>query len=175
MATGLIQEKMARPQGNEITPESVDSKIKVPAELQEAYEKVVVAGMKIMYSKESHRVMLEEIKRPGPMGERLGKGITGLMLLMIKESNNTMPPAVVIPAGIKLMMEAVDFLRKTGIADPTNEEIGQGMETFISMILQQFGADPAKLEGALSQFSNDNIPAAPEAASAAPAAPMQGA
>lgn len=169
MATGLIQDKMARPQGNELTPETIDKNIKVPAELQEAYERVVVAGMKIMYSKESHRVMLEEIKRPGPMGQRLGKGITGLMLLIIKESNNTVPPAVIIPAGIKLLMETVDFLRKTGIADPTNEEIGQGVEIFITSILQQFGADPAKLENALNQFSNENIPAAPNGA------PMQGA
>lgn len=169
MATGIIQDKMARPQGNELTAEAVDKNIKVPAELQEAYERVVVAGMKIMFSKESHRTMLAEIQRPGPMGQRLGKGIAGLMLLMVKESNNTMPPAVIIPAGVKLLMEAVDFLRKTGMADPTNEEIGQGVEIFVTMILQQFGADPAKLENALNQFSNENIPAGPEAA------PTQGA
>ena len=175
MATGLIQEKMGRPDGNEITPESVDSKIKVPAELQEAYERVVVAGMKVMYSKESHRVMLEEIKRPGPMGERLGKGIAGLMLLLFKESNKTMPPAVIIPAGIKLMMESVDFLRKTGIGDPTNKDIADGMQTFITIIMQKFGVAPDKLEALMAQFSNENIPAAPEAAPAAPAAPMQGA
>ena len=175
MATGLIQDKMARPQGNELTTEAVEKNIKVPAELQEAYERVVVAGMKIMFSKESHRTMLAEIQRPGPMGQRLGKGVAGLMLLMIKESNNTMPPAVIIPAGVKLLMEVVDFLRKTGMADPTNEEIGQGIEIFVSTILQQFGTDPKKLESALGQFSNENIPAAPEAAPAAPAAPMQGA
>lgn len=176
MATGLIQEKMARPEGDELTPEAVNQNIKMPPELQEAYERVVVAGMKIMFSKESHSAMLAEIKRPGPMGQRLGKGIAGLMTLLFNESNDTMPPAVVIPAGINLLMQAVDFLRKTGLAKPTNAEIGEGIEIFITTILGKFGADPAKLQEALNQYSNENIPAAPTGeAPAAPAAPMQGA
>jgi len=119
--------------------------------------------------------MLKEIQRPGPLGPRLGKGIAGLMTLLFNESNDTMPPAVIIPAGVNLLMEAVDFLRKTGLEKPTNAEIGEGIEIFITTILGKFGADPAKLQEALNQYSNENIPAAPTGEPAAPAAPMQGA
>jgi hypothetical protein len=162
MATGLIQDEMGRPEGDDLTKEAVEENIKMPPELQEAYERVVIAGMKVMFSKESHRAMLKELQREGPMDQRLGKGIAGLMLLLFKESNDTMPPAVMIPAGIKLMMEAVDFMRETGLGQPTNAEIGSGMQIMISTILEKFGVAPDKLEQMLNQYSNENIPAAPQ-------------
>ena len=158
MATGIIQDKMGRPEGDEITTKAVSDNIKIPPKLQEAYDRVVIAGMKIMFSKESHRAMLQEIQKPGPLDQRLGKGIAGLMLLMFKESNATMPPAVIIPAGIKLMMEAVDFLRDSGLEKPTNSDIGGAMEILISTILEKFGVAPEKMAQMLSQFSNENIP-----------------
>jgi len=162
MATGLIQDEMGRPEGDDLTKEAVDKNIKMPPELQEAYERVVIAGMKVMFSKESHRAMLKELQNEGPMDQRLGKGIAGLMLLLFKESNETMPPAVMIPAGMKLMMEAVDFMRETGLGEPTNAEIGGGMQIMISTILEKFGVAPDKMEQMLNQYSNENIPAAPQ-------------
>jgi predicted DNA-binding protein (UPF0251 family) len=92
------------------------------------------------------------------LDQRLGKGIAGLMLLMFKESNATMPPDIIIPAGIKLMMEAVDFLRDSGLEKPTNSDIAGGMEVMISTILEKFGVAPEKMAQMLSQFSNENIP-----------------
>jgi hypothetical protein len=162
MATGLIQDEMGRPEGDDLTKESVEENIKMPPELQEAYERVVIAGMKVMFSKESHKFMLKELQREGPMDQRLGKGIAGLMLLLVKESNNTIPPEVIIPAGMKLMMEAVDFMRNTGLGQPTNAEIGGGMQIMISTILEKFGIAPDKMEQMLNQYSNENIPAAPQ-------------
>lgn len=158
MATGLIQDGMARPEGDELTNEAVSKDIKMPPELQEAYDRVVIAGMKVMFSKESHRAMLQEIQRPGPMGQRLGKGIAGLLLLLFKESNGTMPPAVMIPAGVKLLMEAVDFLRKSGLEKPTNADIGEGIQIMMATVLEKFGVAPDKMEQMLNQYSDENIP-----------------
>lgn len=162
MATGIIQEGMGRPEGDELSTKTVSDNINMPPELQEAYERVVIAGMKVMFSKESHRVMLKELQREGPLDQRLGKGMAGLMLLLFKESNGTMPPAVIIPAGVKLLMEAVDFMRDTGIDNPTNAEIGNGMQIMIAIILEKFGVAPDKMEQMLNQYSNENIPAAPQ-------------
>jgi hypothetical protein len=158
MATGIIQDNMGRPEGTELSTQAVSDNIKMPPELQEAYERVVIAGMKVMFSEESHRAMLKELERPGPMDQRLGKGVAGLMLLLFKESNGTMPPAVIVPAGVKLLMEAVDFMRQTGLGNPTNAEIGNGMQIMISIILEKFGVAPDKMEQMLNQYSNENIP-----------------
>jgi polyhydroxyalkanoate synthesis regulator phasin len=160
MAEGLIQDKMARPEGDELTPEAVKNGIQIPPDMQEAYDRVVVAGMKLMFSKETHRIMLKEMQKQGPLSQRLGRGVAGLMLIMVKESNNTMPPQIIIPAGIELMMQAVDFMKKTDMANPTNEEIGQAMQIMITTIMEKFGVDPAKFEQMLNQFDNTNVDAA---------------
>ena len=162
MATGIIQEGMGRPEGDDLSTKDVSDNINVPPESQEAYERVVIAGMKVMYSKESHRMMLKELQKEGPIDQRLGKGIAGLMLLLFKESNGTMPPAVISPAGIKLVMEAVDFMRSTKLANPTNGDIGNGVQIMIAIILEKFGVAPDKMEQMLNQYSNENIPAAPQ-------------
>lgn len=154
---GIIQNQMARPDGEELTPESVQQNIKMPPELQEAYERVVIAGMKVMFSKDTHRIMLKEMQKSGPMADRIGKGIAGLMLILFKESNQTMPPQVIIPAGIELLMQSVDFMRKTGMEKITNKDIAGGMQVFMNTIFEKFGVDPAKFESMVNQYDNTAV------------------
>ena len=159
MANGLIQDKMARPEGDDIDTETIKKNINMPPELQEAYERVVIAGMKVMFSKESHKLMLDELQKEGPVGQKLGMGIAGLMLLLVKESNGTIPPEVIIPAGVNLLSRAADFIRKSEIEKITNADIGDAMEVMISTILQKFGVGPEQMAQMLNQYSNENIPA----------------
>lgn len=160
MAEGMIQQNMGRPEGDELTLENVKKNIKVPPELQEAYERVVIGGMKVMFSKESHQFMLKEMQGQGPVAQRLGQGIAGLMLLLFKESNETIPPEVIIPAGIELLMQAVDFVRETGMGEITNKDIGDAMEIMMRMILEKFGMKPEQFEQVFNQFDNTNVDAA---------------
>lgn len=160
MAEGMIQQNMGRPEGDELTLENVKKNIKVPPELQEAYERVVIGGMKVMFSKESHQFMLKEMQGQGAVAQRLGQGIAGLMLLLFKESNETIPPEVIIPAGIELLMQAVDFVRETGMGDITNKDIGDAMEIMMRMILEKFGMKPEQFEQVFNQFDNTNVDAA---------------
>jgi hypothetical protein len=160
MAEGIIQQNMGRPEGEELTLENVKKNIKVPPELQEAYERVVIGGMKVMFSKESHQFMLKEMQGQGPVAQRLGQGIAGLMLLLFKESNETIPPEVIIPAGIELLMQAVDFVRETGMGEITNKDIGDAMEIMMRMILEKFGMKPEQFEQVFNQFDNTNVDAA---------------
>jgi hypothetical protein len=160
MATGLIQDKMARPEGEELNAETVDQNIKMPPELQEAYDRVVIAGMKIMFNKDSHKLVLKELQRKGPLSKKLGMGIAGLLLILFKESNESMPPAVMIPAGVKLLMQAADFLRETKLEKVTNKDIGDAMEVMITTLLQKFGAPPERLQQVLNQYDNAGVDAA---------------
>lgn len=160
MAEGIIQQNMSRPAGEELTLDNVKKNIKVPPELQEAYERVVIAGMKVMFSKESHQFMLKEIQGQGPVAQKLGMGVAGLVLLLFKESNETIPPEVIIPAGVELIMQAVDFVRQTEMGEITNKDIGDAMEIMIQTVLEKFGVNPAQMEQMLNQYDNTNVDAA---------------
>lgn len=160
MAEGIIQQNMSRPAGEELTLDNVKKNIKVPPGLQEAYERVVIAGMKVMFSKESHQFMLKEIQGQGPVAQKLGMGVAGLVLLLFKESNETIPPEVIIPAGVELIMQAVDFVRQTEMGEITNKDIGDAMEIMIQTVLEKFGVNPAQMEQMLNQYDNTNVDAA---------------
>ena len=158
MATGKSRSRR-RSRGG-LNPQSIRKKIKMPAELQEAYDRVVLAGMKVMFSKESNQLLMQEIQDEGPVPQRLGQGVAGLMLLLFKESNETIPPQVIIPAGTELMMQVVDFLKKAELIKVSDQDVGAAMEVMISAILQAFGVDPMQMQQVLNQYDNVNVDAA---------------
>jgi len=170
MAEGMIAESMG-----ELSSDKIAEGIKMPPELQEAYERVVIAGMKVMFSKESHKFFIEQLQAEGQMAEKLGKGVAGLLVYLYKESNNTIPSEVMIPAGIRLLTKAADFINQSGSAKVTNQEIGDAMELMISTILQQAGVSPEQMEEMFAQYDDQNIqdPNAQPVAQPAPPQPMQ--
>lgn len=142
---GLIQDNMAQPEGQPVSHDEVTKSIKVPPELQEAYDKVVIAGMKVMFDKATHQLAMKAIEGDGPVGERVGKGVAGLIATLYRKSNNTIPPQVIVPATVNLTMQACDFLQKTGQDKISNKEIGDAVNTAVRVVLTMFGADPDKM------------------------------
>lgn len=164
MEKGIIEEPM---QEGDKDLKTISDGIKMPPQLQEAYDRVVVAGMKMMFSKESHSLMLEQLNAPGNMAQKLGEGIASLMVLMYKQSNQTMPPEVIIPAGIRLLVEAADFVKKSGKAKLSNAEVGQAIELMLSMLMEKFGVSPE----VTSKLNSEAPPETAEPAAEEPAEP----
>lgn len=162
MATGLIQSNMGRPdaEGDQLSPEVIKQNMKIPPELQNAYDRVVLAGMKLMFSKESNNFVMKQVQSEGPIGPKLGESIAGLMLMMFMESNKTMPPQVIIPAGLELLAQAADFLRKSKLAQVSNKDFGDATEIMMTIIMQKFGVTPEKMQQLFAQFNNQKANAA---------------
>ena len=171
---GIVNQNMARPDDkSSVTPDQVRKDMKLPPELQQAYERVVVAGMKMMFSKETNKYMLNQLDAPGSMAEKLGSGVAELMLMLFMQSNKTMPPQVIIPAGTELVVQAADFINQAGLAEVTNRDVGDGIQVMMAIILKQFGIDPAKLMRNIDQFDPSQVPNI-LGQQQAPAAPMPG-
>lgn len=158
--------------------------INVPPELQEAYERVVLAGMKIMFSEKGNKLVMDQLDEEGPIADKLGKGVAGLLLMLYKQSNQSLPLEVVIPAGVKLVGEAADFAMRASDQEITKADIGKAMEIMIMVLLQKFGVDPEQFDAMLNQFDDtavdQQMPGAaqeqmPAQAPAPPAPPAQGA
>ena len=160
---GMIEQNMTQPvqgvpeQGTAITPESIQENIKMPPKLQNAYERVVLAGMKIMFSEKTNQMVMKQMQGQGPVSERLGMGIAGLMATLFKESNKTIPPAVIIPAGVYLLAQAADFLKKAQLENIDDKTIGDAMQIFVETSIKMFGGDSDKVYSILNGFSNQNV------------------
>ncbi len=138
------REDSAEGRGQELTPEAVDAAIKMPPELQEAYQRVVIAGMKVMFDPSTHALAMKQLQGDGPISQRLGRAVAGLLATLFKESNNTMPPQVLVPAGTSLLVRAGDFLKKSG-EQITDADIGEALAVMIETVLTGFGLDPQKV------------------------------
>ena len=131
----------------DLTPAMVREKLDLPPDLKEAYERVVLAGMKVMFDESTHEMSLKAMQGDGPIEERLATAIAGLMGALVEQSNKTMPPQIIIPAGIELLVAAGDFIKQSGAEPIENAQIGEAIALFIQLVLEQSGAvDPAKMQ-----------------------------
>jgi len=154
-----------------ITPESIESKLHLQGNQAEQLRRIVVAGKKVMFDSKTHRLMIETIKGEGDWPTKLGQGVTGLMGLLMKESQNSLPPPLIIPAGLIMVAEAASFIADTG-EDITDQDVGDGMHVFINTILHASGVDGDKL-AAYAEKAGAAIPGdAPAPESAPPASEM---
>lgn len=115
---------------------------KVPAEKKEAYQRIYLAGMKVMFDAQTHKLMLQALNKPGELSENIGEGIGQLLGTLYQESRKTMPIDVAMLAAIDLMCEALDFIEQTGKAEITNDLIAQSAQAVLAHTAQIFGITP---------------------------------
>lgn len=140
-------------------PEAISEQISqsMPKEFQEAFARVVKAGMKVIFSEETHEDVIQLLsKSEGDVGEMLGGQIANLMAMLYQKSNNTIPGEVIVPAGTYLLAQAAEFLETVTEEEMAPEIIAQAMQTMIDSLMRGFGVDPQKFsqisEQALSQY-----------------------
>ena len=51
-----------------------------------AYDKLVAAGMKIMFDKSTHHLMQEQMAAEGEISDKLSEGVATLISMMLKNS-----------------------------------------------------------------------------------------
>jgi hypothetical protein len=132
------------PEGGKITPEFIQSSLHLNPTQKQQLQRIVVAGMKIMFSQQSHGMLLKQLEGPGTIDQKLGQGVAGLMALLAHESKNSLPPNLLIPAGMVLLAHAADFLRKSG-QTITDQEIGAAINVMVNALLHAVGIDPEKV------------------------------
>lgn len=115
----------------------------MPKQFQEAFARVVKAGMKVIFSDETHDDVIELLnKNEGDLGVGLGQQMAGLMGILVQKSNGTMPSEVIIPAGVYLLSKAAEFIEKVTGEEMAPDMVAIAMQTMIDSLLQGAGVDP---------------------------------
>ena len=115
-------------------------------QLGDAYDRVLTAGMKMMYSPQSAEVTQKLIMDDNiPLPNKLGEGVANLIVMMDNQGNGTIPKEVLAPVGIALLFEATDYLFELGI-EATEEDLGKAIELMIMGIFAGFGIEMAQVD-----------------------------
>lgn len=126
------------------------------------YMKVVVAGMKLALLKGPDGILASIKNSKDPVND-CAIGAINLCLLMKKQSRGTMPVKAMVPGAMTLMLHALDYVDKSGIAKVGSDQLVQATHTFTNHVfkmlhitnnmiqsaaskLHQVTQDPAKVE-----------------------------
>jgi hypothetical protein len=125
---------------------------KVPPPLQSAYQRIVLAGQKMLYSPQMHDRVVKQLQSVPNPAQAAGEGVAKLMALLIAQSKGTMMSAQAMPAvslaAATLVCEALDFMEKMGIAQVTPQLLSDATQFMGTALLQVMGITPEKLAGA---------------------------
>jgi hypothetical protein len=120
---------------------------KIPANLKPIYQKAVLSGERIMFDKQSHKMLLDELEKPDPMPDKIANGMIALIYMLWTQSNQTLPPQIIVPLTVVLTLRAFEFLQKSGEPDATKEVLGEAMALATTGIMAKFGVNEDQLPG----------------------------
>ena len=145
----LFQRATAEPQGAE--PEAGFKKHNIdqfiPPELKDIVDRVVAAGMKVMYSDDMKEDILDEIKRDVPPAQKMAEATVG-MVLMLDQRSKGIPMAALFPVAMKLLDESAEILVAAG-QPVTQEDYSDAARRVFVLMGQKLGATPDQImEGA---------------------------
>lgn len=128
---------------------AIDSK--VPPADKKMYDKIVLAGMKVMFEdKQMHAQLLQGLQQ-SPEVKTVVDGIIGILGILFQESRNTMPPGPMVLAGQSLMMEALDFMEEADMIEVTPDVLDEATQLYIETILPKIGLDPKTLAAKMGE------------------------
>jgi len=126
----------------------------IPAELKDTVDRIVAAGMKIMYSPKMADERKKAIEGPEPVAKKLSDTAAGLTLMLDRQSKGGLPPQAVFPAGLELMGDAADFMVQAGVP-VTQEDYNDAARMLFTIMGQKMGGTPEQI----MQIAQQAVPA----------------
>lgn len=137
---------------------------KVPPEQSSAFERIVLAGMKILDSDQTHQMVVSQLKQQADPSDIAGAGVAKLMGILINQSNGSMLSKAVVRstmlAASVLLCEAMDRLEGLGRVQVTPDTLAAAQHSLSSSLMQLLGVDQNKLAKMTSAPAQAAQPAA---------------
>lgn len=136
-----------------------DMKGKLDANMQEAFERIVIAGMEFFYRDDStHEMSLKYIEQAADIPTAVGEGVATIMVMLGQKSKDSMPWDAGIAAGYALVCEALDYLEQKGAVQVDSGVIDAAMQSYAENVMGLLGITDEQV----SQMSAQAQAAAPD-------------
>lgn len=144
----LLENKLLR-----ATEDKIESSL-TPQNKQN-YLKIVVSGLKVAMQNgpKSYMAQLHESKDPV---SDCAQGAVAIVLILRKESRNTMPVQAMVPAAMTLMLHGLDFCDQSGLVKVDKNVIAKASHIFTNAIFKGLHISPQMINhahGVLNQVT----------------------
>lgn len=103
------------------------------------FEKVVLAGMRLMYNEKTFEIFKNGLTRTDrPVPQRLAAESAGLIKMLYDKSNATIPKQIIAPAAAMLLMEMGKFMTEAGIEQVTSDQVREATALLMNALKAMF-------------------------------------
>jgi len=125
---------------------------KLPPELKDKYQAIVVGGMKILFSDSTHHLLTiatQKVKASGPASVPEGAATIGqgLIAMLYKASNKTLSVPAAFPAAQTLALHVLEFFESNGLP-LDNDTIAKTCGLVTAKIMNLFHISPKQFDDA---------------------------
>lgn len=160
------EQESAEPNGDsEFDASTVRRDLKLPKDMEVAYDRIIKAGLKVMFDPSMREETMGFIEEAGGDPKKMAEGVTAVVVTLYQQSNGTLPPNLLIPAGIELLAHAADVANAGGM-QVGKEAVAEAMSAVVQEILVKFGATPAQMQKLMSGMDSGQAAPAPSDAPA---------
>lgn len=148
---GLIKNAMQRkaPPQQVAAPED-DGEPATPQE-QNAYEKVVLAGMKVLYGKESSAQFVAMLKAGADDPAKALADATSMLIVQLdKKANGAIPEDVILPAAAELLGLTAELAEKARLFTVDEAVKAKAAQQLLLSLGNEYGVEPAELQALIA-------------------------
>lgn len=132
---------------------------KVDPKLKPAFDKVVHAGLTIMYSPKLQNEMKKNLANTQNFAEAAGKGASRLISNLYMQSNKAPQVRdVAVPACMIFAFEYLDLAEKSGRVQVSPDLISQATQAVADAVLPMFGMTQDKIQSIMQQKAQPQKP-----------------
>lgn len=100
-------------------------------------EGLALAGKQVLYNPQMKGKLLTQLKPENPAQSAADVALSTILLVIQKGGANT-PPDAIVPAGLVLVGDLLDYMEKADGIEVTEELTEQAIELFVQMALKAF-------------------------------------
>lgn len=130
-----------------------------PPEQVDAVERILAAGMKLMYSEGMRDELRQAVESEAPMPQKLAENTAGLLLTLDNQAQGGIPLPAMFPAGMALLGEAVEVVQAAG-QEVGQEDFNDAALLLFAILGKKLGATDEQLMAVAQQAASGGAPGA---------------
>lgn len=154
-----------------------DVSAQIPEALRDPVDRIVAAGMKVMYSPQTRAQLQKAVQSNEPVPKVLAENVTGLILMLDSKTQGGLPAEPIFPAAVILLGDAAEVMTQAG-KQVTMDQYNDGVRMLYVMLGKKMGGSDAQIMDAANkalppekQVAGGAPPDGPAAAEAPPQVP----
>lgn len=125
-------------------------------ELQDSFNRVVTAALKIIYDNATHAGVIAMLKSGSP-ADALAHAASTIITQIDSKSGGKVPAEVILPAASEVLAELAQLAAVSKTFQPDEQIVVEAMQKMVFSLAQHYGVDQAQAQQFLQSMPKDEI------------------